>query len=135
MITVVLHKNTANWVRGTQANSQPCGRQAAFLWLHLTKKVLRDGAGCSLAPAIAALGAFHEFESNHHGDLEYTSKLTWPKGLISSKFFLNKKVHVSLECISRQAKHSPNTQKETTPRSGEFCRGGGCGEELNRATS
>lgn len=84
-------------------------------------------AGCSLALAIAALGAFHEFESNHHGDLEYTSKLTWPKRLISFMFFLNKKVHVSVECISRQVKHSPNTLKETTPRSGERCRGGGWG--------
>lgn len=84
---------------------------------------VRAGTACSLALAIAASGAFYEFGRNHHGDLQSTSEANWPKKLFSLMFFLNKKKeHVSVECISRQAEHPPNTLKETTPRRG--CRAG-----------
>lgn len=91
------------------------------------KGVLRAGTGCPLALAIAAPSAFHEFGRSHHGDLQPTSKVSWPNRLISLMFILNKKEHVSVECISRQAEHSSNTLKETTPRRGLGVNGGGWG--------
>lgn len=110
VITVLLQESlvpTANWL-GTKA----CGGQAELLCTPLTKRALRDWVpSCS---GNAALGAFHECVSNHPADLEHTAILTWPQRLISFMFFWNKKVHVSVECISRQAKHSPTTEGNHT---------------------
>lgn len=126
----------ASYQQGYKRGQWPCGEMVSpwrtnsisldTQWL-LTTGVLRSRSGCSLALAIAVPGAFHDFGKNHQGDLQSTSKVSWPERLIGFMLFLNKKEHVSVECISRQAEHSSNTLKETTPWTGLWGWGGSGG--------